>query len=156
VTDARLRAAALAFVALGVAISGYLVWVRYAGTELICSTGGCEAVQSSRYAEVLGVPVALLGLVGYVLVGAIALSADPRALAAAAALALSAVAFSAYLLVVQLAVIGQTCDWCLANDVVASLVASALLLRLRGLPHAERTFDNGAARHTVAIGGRKR
>jgi uncharacterized membrane protein len=138
VSDSRLRASAIAFAVVGAGISGYLVWVRYAGSELICSTGGCEAVQSSRYAEVLGVPVAVLGLVGYVLVGAIALGAGPRARAAAAALALSAVAFSAYLLVVQLAVIGQTCDWCLANDVVASLVAAALVLRLRATPAHSR------------------
>jgi hypothetical protein len=59
----RLSTAALA--ALGAAIAGYLLYVRYTGGALACATGGCETVQHSRYAEVLGVPVAGLGLAGF-------------------------------------------------------------------------------------------
>ena len=61
--DARLASAALA--TLGAAITGYLLYVRENGGELVCSTGGCETVQNSPYAEVLGVPVAALGLAGF-------------------------------------------------------------------------------------------
>ncbi len=116
---------------LGAAIAGYLVWARSTGAELICTTGGCETVQSSSYAEVLGVPVAALGLLGYVLIAATALLASPEARAAGAALALTAVVFSGYLLVVQLAVIDALCMWCVANDAVAAAVAAAAVLRVR-------------------------
>ena len=41
-------------------------YVHYAHTSPICTTGGCEKVQHSSYAELAGVPVALLGLIAYV------------------------------------------------------------------------------------------
>lgn len=130
-SDAVLRRAVGVAALVGAAVAGYLVWARSTGSELICSTGGCETVQSSSYAEVLGVPVALLGLVGYLLIAATALLASPAARAAGAALALTAVVFSGYLLVVQLAVIDAVCLWCVANDVIAVFVAAAALLRVR-------------------------
>ena len=52
----------------GLAISAYLTWVHYAGIEPVCSSiSNCERVQSSDYAELVGVPVALIGVVGYAL-----------------------------------------------------------------------------------------
>src|ERR687884_78047 len=52
---------------LGGVISAYLTWTHYAGLTPGCtgSGEGCETVQSSRYASLLGIPVALLGLVAY-------------------------------------------------------------------------------------------
>ncbi len=130
----RLLSIALGVLCLaGTAVTGYLLSVRWGGGSLYCSTGGCEAVQSSSYADVLGVPVALAGLLGYLLLGVSALVVAPLARAAAAAVALAALAFSAYLLVVQLAVIGEICQWCVANDVIITLVALVALLRLREL-----------------------
>ena len=68
----------------------------------------------------------------YLLIAGSAVAPGPIAPIVGASLALGAVLFSAYLLVVQLAVIGAVCDWCLANDAIASLVAVAALLRFRG------------------------
>jgi uncharacterized membrane protein len=131
-TDRFLRCALLALCGAGAAVAAYLLSVRWGSTELICSTGGCETVQDSSYAEVLGVPVAAAGLVGFLLIGASAFVDLPLARAFGAALALGALAFSGYLLVIQLAVIGAVCDWCLASDAISTLVAGAALLRLRG------------------------
>jgi uncharacterized membrane protein len=130
-TDRILRAALVALCLAGVSVAGYLLSARWGKTELICSTGGCETVQSSPYAELFGIPVAAAGLVGYLLIGASALVSSALARAVGAALALGALAFSAYLLVIQLAVIGAVCDWCLASDAVATVVAGLALLRLR-------------------------
>ena len=130
----RLLSVVLAGLCLaGVVVTGYLLSVRWGGGPLYCSTGGCETVQSSSYAQVLGVPVALGGLLAYLLLGASALVGTPIARVVAAAVALAAFAFSAYLLVIQLAVIGEICQWCVANDVIVTLVAAAALLRLRAV-----------------------
>lgn len=129
-----MRAAIAALAAAGAAVSSYLIWARYSAAELVCSGGGCDTVQSSSYAEVLGVPVAVLGLTGYLLIGVTALSDGPVARAVGASAALAAVAFSSYLLVIQLAVIGAVCDWCLASDGITSLLAGATLLRLTDNP----------------------
>jgi uncharacterized membrane protein len=128
----RLLSIALAGLCLaGASVTGYLLSVRWGGGTLYCSTGGCETVQSSSYAEVLGVPVALTGLLAYLFLAAIAFVAAPLARVAAAAVALAALAFSAYLLVIQLAVIGEICQWCVASDAITTLVATVALLRLR-------------------------
>jgi uncharacterized membrane protein len=130
-TDRILRAALVALCLAGVLVAGYLLSARWGHTELICSTGGCETVQSSSYAELFGIPVAAAGLVGYLLIGASALVNTAPARPVGAALALGALAFSAYLLVIQLAVIGAVCDWCLASDAISTVVAGLALLRLR-------------------------
>src|SRR5919112_3527951 len=61
------RTVLLVLAALGALISAYLTWTHFAGLTPVCtgSGGGCETVQSSRYASILGIPVALLGLVAY-------------------------------------------------------------------------------------------
>jgi uncharacterized membrane protein len=132
VTDRTLRAAVVALALVGAGIAGYVLAARLAGSDLYCSTGGCEKVQISPYAELLGVPLAALGLGAYLTVAASALAGAAGRLVGAA-LALAGVAFSAYLLIVQLTVIDAVCLWCIANDIVATLLAVTTLLRLRDL-----------------------
>jgi len=128
----RLLRVSLGFLALaGAAVSAYLVWARGTGAELACSTGGCETVQSSAYAELLGVPVAALGLAAYLLVGASAFGSGRVARALGASVALAALLFAGYLLLIQLLVLEALCDWCLASDAVTGLLAAVALLRLR-------------------------
>jgi uncharacterized membrane protein len=129
-SDRSLRAALVALCLAGVGVSAYVLTIRWTHSDLICSTGGCETVQSSDYAEFLGVPVAALGLAGYLVLGALALATAPLARVLVASLALAATAFSAYLLVVQLTVIHAVCDWCLASDAISSLVAIVAIVRL--------------------------
>ena len=89
---ARLASAVVAV--LGAAISAYLLYVRQTGGALVCSTGGCETVQSSTYAEVLGVPVAALGLAGFLGLLVTALARGEWARLSQATLALTALGFS--------------------------------------------------------------
>ena len=130
-SDRTLRAAAAVVALAGVAVAGYLTWTHYSGGSAVCPIGGgCETVQESEYAELAGVPVALLGLTAYAVVLALLAWDSPGARLAAAALALIGLVFSGYLLVVQLFVIDAICVWCLANDVVIA-PALALLTGLR-------------------------
>jgi uncharacterized membrane protein len=133
VSDRALRLAAALAAGAGIAIAGYLTWAHYADATVVCvASGGCETVQESSYAEIAGIPVALLGLVGYAIVlGLIAWDA-PTARLTAATLALVGLLFSAYLLVLQLFVIDAICLWCVMNDViVAPALAMFTALRLR-------------------------
>jgi uncharacterized membrane protein len=125
------RFAAAAVALAGVGVTAYLLSVRWGGAELVCRTGGCDTVQASDYAELFGVPVAALGLGTYVAIAVLVLLGSPLTLAAAASLALAGAAFSAYLLVVQMVVIGVLCDWCLVNDAVITVVAVLVLLGVR-------------------------
>ena len=98
-----LRTATIAVAAIGTAIAAYLTYVHYAGIEPICAaSGGCEKVQSSKYAELAGIPVALLGLVGYVCILVAACVPGDNARFVAAALALGGFVFSLYLTYLEL------------------------------------------------------
>jgi uncharacterized membrane protein len=130
-SDRRLRVALAALSAAGIAVTAYLLSARWGPAQLYCSTGGCETVQDSSYAEVLGVPVALLALLGWVAIGLTALGTAELVRMAGAAVALAGLAFAAYLLVVQLFVLEAVCDWCLTTDVLLTLATVVAVLRLR-------------------------
>ena len=111
-------------------IAAYLTYVHYAHTTPVCTTGGCEKVQKSRYAELGGVPVALLGLVMYVVLLATTLVRGVTAAFAAVLVALGGLAFSGYLLWAQLGPIGAICQWCLGNDLTITVVAVLYVVRM--------------------------
>jgi uncharacterized membrane protein len=130
-TDARLRAAIASLALAGAGIAAYLTYAWYAEATIACATGGCETVQSSEYARVLGIPVPVLGLAGYLAILATAFFAGERARVAGAALALGGLVFSVYLIFVQVFAIEAFCQWCLASDAVMLLLAAATVARLR-------------------------
>jgi uncharacterized membrane protein len=132
-SDRALRVLAALVAAAGITVAGYLTWSRFGDGSVVCPVGGgCETVQESEYAELAGAPVALLGLVAYVVLLLLVAWDTPHARLAAAALALIGLVFSGYLLVVQLFVIDAVCVWCLANDVVIAPALAVLTgLRLR-------------------------
>jgi uncharacterized membrane protein len=132
-SDRTLRATAGIVALAGIVVAAYLTWVHYDEGALVCvAGGGCETVQQSSYAEIAGLPVALLGLVSYTIVLGLIVWDTPYARLGAAALAFVGLAFSVYLLVLQLFVIDAVCVWCLANDVlIAPALAVLTALRLR-------------------------
>lgn len=131
-TDRALRLA-LGVVALaGVGVAAYLTYAHYDEGALICTTGGCEQVQQSEYAELAGIPVALLGLLAWIAVLVLVVWDSPLARALTAGIALVSAAFAVYLVVLQLFVIDAICIWCMVNDLVLVPLLTVLsLLRLR-------------------------
>lgn len=129
-SERRLGVASAALAAVGAAISAYVLYARETGGTLVCSTGGCETVQSSPYAEVLGIPVAAVGLAGFLVLLVVGLSRGEWARLLHGTLALAAFFFGVYLLYVQVAVIEALCQWCLATDALLTTIAALALLRL--------------------------
>jgi uncharacterized membrane protein len=146
----RLRAAGLACCVVGLAIAGYLTYVHYAGVSPVCEIAhGCEKVQTSRWSSVAGVPVALLGLLGYAGILAALLAPGEAALLAAAGQALVGAGFSAYLTYREVFTIQAICIWCVASAVlVAALAAITVVRLLRSEPPASRRAP--AAQRTAA------
>lgn len=126
----RLRAAIAVACVIGAAIAAYLTYVHYAHVAPVCTTGGCEKVQKSKYAELAGVPVALLGLGTYVVLFVLAFVRGVNAAFAGVVVALIGVAFSGYLLWAQLGPIGAICQWCLGNDLTIAVVAILYVVRM--------------------------
>ena len=61
-----LQRAAIVLALIGTVLAGYLTWVHYDASALVCGLGNCHTVQSSEFATVGPFPVALLGLGKYV------------------------------------------------------------------------------------------
>lgn len=125
---------------LGVGVATYLVYVHYAGIEPFCvSSGGCEVVQSSVYADFLGVPVALLGLIGYILIfGSLFIPGD-LGRGATAALTLSGFGFSVYLTYLELFEIKAICQWCVASAIIMTVLMVLAMIRFMAAPAAPTT-----------------
>jgi uncharacterized membrane protein len=137
-SDRVLRAGVAVLALGGIAIAGYLTYVHYQPKALICTGGGgCETVQKSSYAELAGVPVALLGLGAYVVMLALVIWDSELARTLATALALAALGFSVYLVSLQAFVIDAWCVWCLVNDlVIVPLLVVLTVWRARTLGSA--------------------
>jgi uncharacterized membrane protein len=116
--------------AAGLLLSAYLTWVHFAQVAPVCvgGSGGCETVQSSRYATVLGVPVAVLGLVGYAGLLFSAVLRGELGVYLGFMIALVGTLFSAYLTYLEVFVIHAICQWCVASAaiMVAALICAAL------------------------------
>ncbi len=138
-SDRALRAAVALVALAGVAVAGYLTYVHDQPDALICTSGGgCETVQDSSYAELAGIPVALLGLLGYVAVLVLVAWDSELARTLSAAIALVAAGFAVYLIVLQAFVIDAWCIWCLVNDlVIVPLLAVTTVWRAWSLRDAE-------------------
>jgi uncharacterized membrane protein len=123
---------------LGLAISIYLTYVHYAGIEPVCSSiSNCERVQSSDYAELVGIPVAVLGIVGYAaILASLCMRVEVTAL-----LAYLAVAFSAYLTWAELFKIDAICQWCVASAIITLVIAVLATLRALGAPLHQRALS---------------
>jgi uncharacterized membrane protein len=123
---------------IGLGIASYLTVVHYTGLVVLCAAKGnpCAQVQSSVYSTVFGIPVALLGLIGYVLIFA-SLLAPPRELTRAAMLGITLFGwlFSAYLTYREVFTLKEICEWCVSSAVLMTLLFIAAVVRYwRGDP----------------------
>jgi hypothetical protein len=116
---------------LGFMIAVYLGFVEVTGDEAMCGpVGDCNAVQQSKYAKLFGViPVAILGMIGYVSIGIawlVSLRTSGRvqfyAKMAMFLLALFGLLFFIYLTFLEPFVIGATCMWCIGSAIIMTLL----------------------------------
>jgi uncharacterized membrane protein len=137
-TDTVLRRTSETLGLAGVGIAGYLTYVHYAGLQPICGIShGCETVQTSRYASLLGAPVALLGLITYILILLSLRMRGERALLGGYALTLIAFLFSSYLTYREVFTIHAICSWCVSSAIVFTLLAIVGAVRVLRVDAAE-------------------
>ena len=98
--------------AAGLVVSAYLTWTHLSEASPVCVGGrsGCETVQASRYSEILGVPVAALGLFAYAAMLVCAALRGEGAAVSGLFVALVGVLFSAYLTYLELFVLRAICQ----------------------------------------------
>jgi uncharacterized membrane protein len=120
----RLSVAALALTLAGLGVAGYLTYVHYAGISPVCEIAhGCEKVQTSQWAKIAGVPVALVGLIGYAGILAALLVRGDTARLVAALMAIVGFGFSVYLTYREVFTIKAICIWCVGSATILTLLA---------------------------------
>ncbi|MHA1911753.1 MAG: vitamin K epoxide reductase family protein [Candidatus Kariarchaeaceae archaeon] len=111
---------------LGACVSLYLTWTHYFEQDMACPIDpedGCQTVNSSSYAKLWFIPVALLGFFSYLFVGPEAiLSLKYEKLTLLLLIHTSfSFLFSLYLTIVEIWVIEAICEWCVFSLVIATL-----------------------------------
>jgi uncharacterized membrane protein len=131
-----LRRAMLALTVIGLGVASYLTYVHYAGFGALVCVGGhhggssCETVQSSVWSKLAGVPVALIGLVGYVgILGSQLLPDREESRLATLGMTLIGVGFSGYLTYRELFSIHAICEWCVSSAVIMTLLFIGAAIR---------------------------
>jgi uncharacterized membrane protein len=130
-----LRFTMIGLTLIGLGVASYLTYVHYSGIHPLCTAGGsCLEVQTSIYSTLAGVPVALIGLIGYVtILGSLLLPEDETTRFATVALTLIGFGFSAYLTGREAFSIHAYCEWCLSSAVIVTILMCLSVWRfLRG------------------------
>lgn len=120
-----LRIVLIVIATIGLGWATYLTYVHYSGESPFCSIKGnpCEQVQTSVYSELAGVPVALIGAIGYLLIlGSLLVSDGESGRFATAALTLGGFGFSVYLTYREVFTLHKICEDCVASAVIMTIL----------------------------------
>jgi uncharacterized membrane protein len=126
-----LRVISIVLCMIGIFVAGYMAWAEATGNETVCANTGsvdCAAVQNSAYAKTAGIPVADMGLFGYMAILLVLVLEDQVDFLAAygrtlvVSFALGGVIFQTYLTYIEAAVLEKWCQWCVTSYIVISLL----------------------------------
>jgi uncharacterized membrane protein len=133
----RQAIALLALVGFFVSLYLWLYKIGFIGS-LQCGAGGCETVQTSRWAVLLGVPVAFYGVAGYAVLFAVSflglrtgVLAHRGVTLTLATLATGGFLFTIYLTYVELFVIRAICRWCVASAAIMTAIWVVTMVEVR-------------------------
>lgn len=133
-SEGTLRRIATFAAAFGLAVATYIAIAEAGGDAPACLAGGggCEKVSQSSHSELLGVNVAVLGIVGYALLLGAALLRGDGARMAGFGFALFGFGFSLYLTYLELFTIEAICQWCVASALAMTVLFVVNTIRMLG------------------------
>jgi uncharacterized membrane protein len=123
----------------GLVNTGYLVITKLMNTEVYCppsSTWNCDLVQNSMYAQLAGIPIQYLGLVGYAAIFGV-LILEPRTVwfgrrgkLLVFGMTLLGFLYSAYLTAIEAFVLQAWCTYCVVSAVTMTLLFVIAFVRV--------------------------
>lgn len=130
--EGTLRVAATFVAAFGIGVATYIAIADAGGGSPVCLAGGtgCQTVADSSYSHLLGVNVAVFGIVGYVVLLIAALLRGDVARMTGFLAALAGFGFSIYLTYLELFVIDAVCQWCVASAVLMTILFGLNAVRM--------------------------
>lgn len=123
-----LTLASLVLALTGLILSAYLTWVHYEPGALVCGTGGCEVVQQSKYSEMFGIPIAILGLLMFaallvlIVIRELRPQYDDISSTLILMMLVAALLYWAFLTYIELNVLYAVCQWCVATSIATVLL----------------------------------
>lgn len=123
----------LVLAGIGILLTSYLTYVAwFEAHSAFCSEGsGCDLVQASRWATLLGMPMAFWGWLTYVMLAYVIWRAKrkPGSWTMVVFVAVCGFAISAYLTTVSVLEIEATCPYCLASFAIMTTITILALVR---------------------------
>ena len=109
----------------GLLVSAYLLVNNWAnGAIMICPDNGCDIVNQSAYSEIAGIPVALFGFIGYIVILNLCLMPSKYSFKPLLLWGTTAIGFlfSVYLVGTSIFVIQSVCLWCMISFAAITLL----------------------------------
>jgi uncharacterized membrane protein len=135
--DHTVTRASIVLALLGLLVAAYMTVYKLTDNQTMClGNGGCSIVNSSVYSEVYGIPVALVGVLGYAaILAALVLPRRFEFLRHNSALitfglCLAGFIFTVYLIYVEIALIHALCPFCIASQLIMTVLFALSVLRL--------------------------
>ncbi len=133
--------ATLALVIVGLLVSIYMTIYKVTSNDSMClGSGDCSTVNASRYSEVNGIPVAAVGVIGYLAILAVHYFEDRSSFfkkngtLMIFGMALTGFLFTVWLIYVELVLLKAICPFCVASQVVMTLIFILAIIRLVKTP----------------------
>jgi len=138
--EGTLRAIATFLATFGLGVATYIAIADSGGGSPVCIAGGhgCQTVAESSYSHLLGINVAVFGVVGYLLLLACALLRGDGARMTGFLVSLVGFGYSFYLTYLELFKIEAICQWCVASAILMMLLFLANATRMLAYVGAER------------------
>jgi uncharacterized membrane protein len=146
----KLKITLIVLTVIGIGLATYLTYIHYADIKPLCGRNGgsCLKVQSSVYSKLDGIPVALIGLIGYVIIlGSLLVPDGERARFLTAALTLGGFGFSAYLTYREVFTLKEICEYCVSSAILMTIMMGLSVWRFLIGDSPEQTIaDQPSAR----------
>ncbi len=141
--DKWLYRLSVAFVIVGVLVSIYMTIYKLTDNNAMClGSGNCSVVNASRYAEVNGIPVAAIGVLGYAAILAVLYMETKNGYfkqngtLLVFGLALTGFLFTLWLIYVEIVLLKALCPFCVTSQVAMTIIFIIAVIRLIRQPQA--------------------
>ena len=135
--DKWLFRSSVALVIVGLAVSVYMTVYKYTGNDGMClGSGDCSTVNASVFSEVNGIPVAVLGVIGYAEILIVHYYEDKigylrrNGAMLVFGMSLTGFLFTLWLIYVEFAILKAYCPFCLTSQAAMTLIFIIAVARL--------------------------
>ena len=141
--DKGLYRASLALVIIGLLVSIYMTIYKVTSNDSLClGSGDCATVNASRYSEVSGIPVAVVGILGYAAMLAVHWFERRNSFfkengtLLIFGMALTGFIFTVWLVYVEVSLLKAICPFCVTSQVAMTFIFVIAVLRMIQQPQS--------------------